>query len=366
MFGKKKEPQEITISNKTLARIILFFGGAILFVLFIDSIRHPLTLVLVSAFLALALNPAVAAVAKRLKKQNRTRATGIAYLSVVTILVAFVALVVPPLVTQTRDFVDDIPNTINELQEDEGFIGNLIRENNLEEQVTELADEWSQDIANFQPVVSTAGRIIANIISVVLVLVLTFMMLIEGPRWLNFFWNQIPDENNRTHAKKLANKMYKVVTSYVNGQLLIAALGAAFASIGFFIATAIFDVNASINPLAVGGIVFIFNLIPSIGVFISSMLVVLFSLFVSIPLALTMIVFFIIYQQLENTTIQPYIQAKGLDLTPMTVLIAAIIGLGFAGILGALVAIPTVGILKVLLDDYLMRRKTKTAEDKKS
>jgi predicted PurR-regulated permease PerM len=66
-----------------------------------------------------------------------------------------------------------------------------------------------------------------------------------------------------------------------------------------------------------------------------------------------MLVYFIIYQQIENATIQPYIQSRGSELTPMLVFIAAILGIGLGGVLGGFVAIPIAGCAKVLIDDQL-------------
>jgi predicted PurR-regulated permease PerM len=84
---------------------------------------------------------------------------------------------------------------------------------------------------------------------------------------------------------------------------------------------------------------------------------VLFSLFASVPLAITMLIYFIIYQQIENTTIQPFVQSRANELTPLIVFIAAILGIGFGGLLGGIVAIPIAGCAKVLFDDYIERGK---------
>jgi predicted PurR-regulated permease PerM len=138
--------------------------------------------------------------------------------------------------------------------------------------------------------------------------------------------------------------------------MVIAALGAFFAVVALTIATTIFDVS-TINPIAFGGIVFLFALIPTVGALISSAIIILFSSFVSLPLALTMLVFFIVYQQIENATIQPYVQSRANELTPLIVFIAVIVGVGFGGLLGAIIAIPIAGCMKVLFDDYVMRRQ---------
>lgn len=357
MFGRNQKSLEITISNSTILRVIFFVVATGMLIRIFENLVHPLTLIFVSFFLALALSPAVSWVSRKLKTKNRGTATALAYVSVITILIAFFSLIVPPLARQTTEFIEDVPQILQDVKEDQGTIGDFVRKNELEQQVQDFANSWSQNIENFQgPVVSTANRVVSNLISIVIVLILTFMMLVEGPRWLKFFWEQYPDDKQE-HAQEMANKMYRVVTSYVNGQVIVAAIGAVFAIIAFLIATSIFDVSSS-NAIAFGGIVFLFSLIPSIGATLSATIVVLFSSFLSIPLAITMMVYFVIYQQIENATIQPYIQSRANQLTPLLVFMSAILGIGFGGILGAFVAIPLVGCAKVLFDDYVDTKKS--------
>lgn len=352
MFGKNNKPQEITISNRTILRIVALLVGAVVVIQLLVAIRHPLTLIFVAFFLAMALNPAVSWISHRLKIKSRIRATSLAYLTVISVLILFFTLLIPPLVNQTTDFIEEVPDTLTSLEDSQGFVGDLVRRYDLEEQVTQLANSWAENL-DTGPVVSTANRVISNIFSIVTVLILTFMMLVEGPKWIAFLWKQFPEERS-AHAKMLSKNMYNVVTNYVNGQVLVSAIGATFATVMLFIATTLFGVT-SINPIALGGIVFLFNLVPYIGVFISSTIVVLFSLFASPALAITMLVFFIVYQQIENASIQPYIQSRGLELTPMLVFISAIIGVALGGILGALIAIPIAGCIRILLEDYLER-----------
>jgi predicted PurR-regulated permease PerM len=360
MFRKNTSAIEITISNRTILRIIAFVVGAGLALQIFESILHPLTLLFVSFFLALALNPAVTALSRKLRSNSRTRATSIAYIIVITVLIGFFSLIMPPLVNQTTDFVQEVPQTLRDLKVDDGVIGSFVRRYNLEEQIIQIANDWANDTSNVtDQAVSTANRVVSNLISIITVLVLTFMMLIEGPKWIGVFWSQYP-QSKRAHGKQIAQKMYSVVTGYVNGQVLVAGVGALFAVVALFVATTIFGVT-SINPIALGGIVFLFGLIPTIGVVISSALVVIFSLFASVPLAITMLLYFIIYQQIENATVQPFIQARASELTPLLVFVSALLGIGFGGILGAIVAIPIAGCLKVLFDDYMSRKQKITA-----
>ncbi len=91
-------------------------------------------------------------------------------------------------------------------------------------------------------------------------------------------------------------------------------------------------------------------------------MVVIICLFVSFPMALTMAIFFLLYQQIENATLQPYIQSKYNELTPLIVFIAALIGVSVAGFLGALIAIPVAGCLRILfIELYDQKSKIKEA-----
>ena len=93
-----------------------------------------------------------------------------------------------------------------------------------------------------------------------------------------------------------------------------------------------------------------------IGTLIGATIVVSVSLLSSLPLAIIMLAFFIVYQQIENVTIQPYIQSKKSELTPLLVFIAAILGIGFGGLLGAFIAIPVAACLRIVIIDYYQRK----------
>jgi predicted PurR-regulated permease PerM len=343
----------ISIDSGTIIKIFVLSIAALLTISFLDEVSRPLALIFVAFFLALALNPAVSWIASKLRSRSRVRATGAAYLMVITVLVAFFTLVVPPFVRQTADFIKNVPQTLEDVKDDDSAVGRFVQRYNLDSEVDELSSEIADrvrgsDASAAKPILSTAGAIGSTIASILIVFVLTFMMLVEGPAWLDRFWAFQP-KNKRKHRKEMAHKMYKVVTGYVNGQLLIALLGGTFAFIALSITSAIYD--APVNSLALAAIITMFALLPLIGTTLGATIVVFSVLFVSVPMAITMAIFFIIYQQIENVTVQPLIQSKHTKMTPLMVFVAAIIGAGFGGFLGALVAIPVAGILKVVVED---------------
>jgi predicted PurR-regulated permease PerM len=351
MLQFKKSQTVINITTETIVKTILISIAAIFALRFLSSISHQLQLIAVSAFLALALNPAVTWITLRLKSRSRVRATGAAYLIVLSLLVGMLMAVVPPLVHQTSDFIKSVPQTINNFQTQDSSLARTVRRYHIDEQLTKLSTDINDRISKdfTKPVFTTANRIVGTLVSLITIFVLTFMMLIEGPVWVDRVIRLQPAEA-RMRRKKLLKRMYRVVTGYVNGQVLIAAIAAGFAMIAILIASTVFDAN--INAVAMAGIVFMFGLIPLIGNTLAAAIVILVSLFTSVPLALTLAIYFIIYQQIENATLQPYIQAKSNQLTPLLVFTAALIGAGFGGILGAFAAIPVAGCIKILVEEH--------------
>jgi predicted PurR-regulated permease PerM len=353
-LSKRARTTEVSISNDTIIRVILIGLATIIGFRLISSITHILTLIGVSFFLALALNPAVARISRALNIKSRAAATGMAYVFVMAILVMAAVLVVPPIVKQTTDFLRDIPQTINNFQAGDTSLSRLIDRYDLSDQLRNISDDIGSRVGDLTgPALSTAGRIGGTILSTITVLILTFMMLVEGPYWAKKIIDMQP-KNERERRRKVATRMYRIVTGYVNGQVLIAAIAACFSAIALFIGNSLAD--TSVNPIAVAGIVFIFGLIPMIGNTLAAAIVVIFCLFSSPGLAIGMAIFFLVYQQVENATLQPYIQSRNNDLTPLLVFLSAILGAAVGGLLGALAAIPVAGCLKVLFDEYVADR----------
>lgn len=356
MTTSSKNQVEVSVSNKTIARIIIIAVATFVTLKIVASLSHVLSLFFVSMFLALALNPAVSYISKHLKIKSRALATAIAYIIVLFILVLFVILIVPPLVRQTIDFTSNIPNTIENFRASNPAVEDFIRKYSLEHEFNNIVVELRGYVKYLpEPVLSTASRIGGTIISIITVLILTFMMLIEGPSLVDRIL-QLQSVEKQTRIKSVLQRMHKVVTSYVSGQLLIALIAATFAMVALIIASTALGVT--VNAVALAGIVALMGLIPMIGNTLGAILVVLVCLITSLPLAIIMGIFFLVYQQVENATLQPYIQSRSNDLSPMLVFMAAIIGVSIAGLLGGLVAIPVAGCLKILLDEIIATKRS--------
>lgn len=350
----------VNVTNRTIIRTILWVLVAVVLYKFVGRVSHILTIIFASAFLAMALNPVVNSIARFLKIESRIKATSVTYLTVVLLLVGFFALITPPLVRQTRDFIKDVPTIVENFQQGDSSLARSVRDNNLDDRLTQGARDFASQYSDFgSTILNTGKRVASAIVSVLAVFVLTFMMLVEGPRWLKGFWRIAPGKN-KARYQKMVHNMYRGVTGFALGQVTLAIVGGFFAFVALTIASDI--TNVSINAVALAGIVAVFALIPMFGTLLSSAIVVLVILLSSASLALIMLIYFIVYQQIENHTFQPVVQSRLSRLTPMTVFIAALLGIGFGGILGAIVAIPVASAVKILVEDYLENHHAPKAE----
>jgi predicted PurR-regulated permease PerM len=349
----------VNITNRTLLRTVLWVVVFILLFKFIGRITHELILIFAAFFLSMALNPVVMSMSRRLKIKSRVRATAVAYLVVLAILAAFFIAVIPPLVRQSRTFISDVPQIVQHYQNQDTHYARLAKKYKLDEKLSKGARDFANNYANYGSTLLDTGRRVAEtIVSILIVLFMTFMMLVEGPAWIERFFRLLPSAR-RDHDRKIVHAMYRGVTGFVNGQVILAIIAGIFAFCALEIVSHITD--SSVNALALAGIVSVFAVIPIIGNPTSSIIVFLVCLSSSASLAFIMLAYFIVYFFIESHTIQPLIQSKLNNLTPLTVLIAALLGIGFAGFLGAVIAIPIASAVKILVEDQIDKRGLRQA-----
>jgi len=349
--GTRRNNDEVTVtvSNGTVIRVLVLIVAAFLFVSALRDAAHELTLIFTAFFFALALNTPVHFLGRHLPgrlKGSRTTATAVSFLIVIVVLGAFLAAITPPLVRQTKAFISAAPSIVQSSRDQSTSLGKFVHHYKLEGRIDNFSSQVSSHLNNIGgEAFSTVTKIGSSVFSVLTILVITFMMLIEGPRWFDFGFELIPEER-RKHVRKLANDMYRVIRGYVNGQVTLAALASAL----IFPALLILHVSYAVALLVV---VFICGLIPLVGHTIGAIIVTLVTLVNSPVHAVIILAYYILYQQIENYVIQPRIQANSTDMSPLMVFLSVILGVSFGGLVGGLVAIPVAGCLRIALLDYL-------------
>ncbi len=351
---KSSKSQEVfvNVSNRTLVRVFLVATAFIIGLMAIKQAQTALILIFTAFFLALALNAPVHWLAQRLpgkRRGNRTLATAISFFVVIAVLIGFFASIVPPLVRQTSNFISAAPELIDNARSQDSAIGEFIRRYNLESQVDKFSSQLGDRLKDSTgAAVSSLSKLGSSIFSMLAILALTFMMLIEGPRWLRLFEDIVPDAHH-PRLRRLMADMYRVVKGYVNGQVTLAAIAAVL------LLPAMFILGIS-YPIALMVVVFICGLIPLVGHTIGAVIVTTVALFHSPVSAIIILAYYILYQQIENYVIQPRVQANSTNMSPLLVFMSVIIGVNFGGLFGGLVAIPVAGCIRIFVLDYLQRK----------
>lgn len=359
----------IDIDTKTFIRFGFVIIGFALAALAIYSARTALIILGASFFLALALNVPVSAISKRLPGKSRVGATALSYLAVVAVLIGVTMFVVPPIVQQTAKFAQSVPDVVDRVTSEWGGIDDLIDEYHLRGQVDtalasiqDNASTWAANVG--QGVVSSIGSVFSFLVAALLTLVLAFLMLVEGPAWRQRIFALYTDNERMKRHQRLTDQMYRVVTGYVTGQLLVSAIGAGCSALAVVVLSFIFpEVPASLAMTTIA-IAFVFSLIPMFGATIAGVLISVLLAFNSLWAGIIFGVFFIVYQQIENNLISPRIQAKKIDLSALVVLVAVTIGIYVFGLIGGIIAIPIAGCIRVLIQEYVGKARKQRAKQK--
>ncbi|TMM01110.1 MAG: AI-2E family transporter [Actinobacteria bacterium] len=315
--------------------------------------RHVIVWILISLFLALAMNPAVEFF-QRHGIQRRGLASGVTFLLVLAAFAGIGALLVPTLVTQVSDLVGKVPDYVHNISQGKGRFGFLETKYHLPERIRDAIQKGGA--ARVLGLTGTALSITKSVISIVLgtitIAFLTFFMLLEGPKWMERFYGLLSPDS-RPRWENVSKQIYRTVGGYVTGNLLISLIAGGSTTIVLIIMGVPYAV-------ALGLVVAILDLIPLAGATIAAILIGTVAFIHSIVAGIVVVVFFIVYQQVENHFLQPVVYGRTVQLSPLMVLISVLIGAELAGILGALGAIPVAGAIQVLIVDWLRHRRERT------
>lgn len=360
----------IEIDTKTFVRFWLVVMGFGLAGLAIYSAKDALILLGISLFLALALNRPVAAIAKKLPGKSRLGGTALAYTTLVLLLGCVAWFVVPPIVQQSAKFVESVPTLIDQTGSQWHGFNELIDKNGLRPQVDATLNNLKQQASSWAAsagtsLISSVGSLAAFLGSLFLVLVLSFLMLLEGPMWMKRLWGLYNDQEKMERHKKLVGRMYNVVTGYVSGQLTVSGIDAILSGFVVFVLSLAFPAIDSNLAMLTVMVTFVLTLIPMFGATLAGLLISLLLSFNNVTAGVIYAIYFIVYQQIENNFIAPSIQSKKLELSALMVLSSVTIGLYVGGLLGSLIAIPTAGVVRVLLENYLEQARLNRIESEK-
>jgi len=314
-------------------------------------VRDVLLLMYVSALFAIGFSPLVRLLERQrllpigTRRLPRWLAILVLYVAILGVAVGIGFLVVPPLVTQAREFWAQLPTMIEQGQRflvDRGLLGQPIT---------------VRDILQRAPVgpgkdavttlLGAVWGVVGGVVGVVTILILTFYLLVEAESILTTFVRLFPRER-RPRVEAVAREITVKVSAWLGGQILLAAVIGSTAAVGLgLLGVPYFYVLAVIA--AVG------EVIPVVGPVLAAIPGIAVAFSVSGTTALWVTLFYLAQQQLENHILVPKLMERQVGVSAVTVIVALLIGSSLLGLVGALLAVPTAAILQVLVQELLLR-----------
>ncbi len=341
---------QVELSKRTIIR---FWLAPLVIVAVLAAIywtRQALILIALSIFLAVAISPLVQKISDKFFNGKRVLATSVAYLGLVLVIVGMMVILVPAMIQQTNEFSQTAPKMIS--RSIASFRKNeLVKRFGLEQQLTDTISSLdSNRDAIATNLVTRINSAFSSIISFVIIVVLSFLMVIDGPSIMASFWSFYDHKDMMKQHKRLAGKFYTIITTFVSGQLTVALINAILASIVVLILSMIFPVPANLMA-PIGVTVGLIGLVPMVGATIGAIIAAILLSLSSIPAGISFIIYYTIYQQVENNLIIPYVQSRSLELSPLIVLISVTVGLYLFGLLGGIISIPFAACLKAIFEE---------------
>ncbi|WP_224362520.1 AI-2E family transporter [Hyalangium versicolor] len=333
------------VSPRTVWVVGLNVLGLLGLVTLVRAASGALSWALVALFLALAAQPLVS----WLERHGIRRGLSVAGLVVASLglLAALLTTFVPLVVEQARGLVEATPGYIESLRH-QGWLERLDARFDLFDRV---AEELRQRLPGAAvPVLGVVTGILHHVAAFITVVVLSAFFLAFGKDLFQSAMQWVPP-GQREHWVQLAMRIHRSVGRYVAGSVLISLIGGAVTTVTLFLLGVPYF-------LPLGLLMAVLGLIPFIGAFLGGVLIVGTTFasagshagFISLGV-------FLAYQQVENHLLQPFIQRRTLRMNPLLIALAMLAGTAFAGILGALLALPVAGAVQILAQDLLARRQ---------
>jgi predicted PurR-regulated permease PerM len=323
--------------------------GLLVVLTVVRSASSALSWVLLALFLALAADPLVT----RLERLGLRRGLGVAALFVTTVglMAALLTTFVPMLLGQARALVEAAPGLVESLRH-QGWMARLDAQYQIFDR---LSAEVRQQLPNAaMPVLGVVSGILHHLAAFITVMVLAAFFLAFGKDLFEKALLWLPPRK-RGHWEELGLRMHRTVGRYVAGSAFISLIGGVVTTVTLLALGVPYF-------LPLGLVMAVLGLIPFIGAFLGGVILIgtTFASAGTHAGFIAMAVFFV-YQQVENHLLQPIIQRRTLRMNPLLIALAMLAGTAFAGVLGALLALPVAGALQILASDLLAHRQARWA-----
>ncbi len=338
-------------STRAILHVLAVVGAvaAALWLLWVS--RGVITWVAIGAFLAVAINPLVTLLHRR-ARLRRAAAILVVYLVLSAIVAGAALLFVPPLIDAGQQAAEDVPVYVDQLAQS-SLVQDLDREYGVLDRLEAEATSALEGISGPDTAFELASRVTNGLVALISIAVICFLLSLYGPRLRSWSLSLIEGGANE-RLERVLERTYRVISGYVLGILLVATTGG-------LAAWAFLSVIGVPFALLLAFWAGMASLVPLVGATIGGVPYIAVAFFQSWQMGVAAIAFLLIYQQVENNVFQPIIHRFTVQLNPLWIILAVLVGANILGVLGALVAIPVAGIAQVLIQEWWSTRAPEVA-----
>ncbi|UDY24751.1 AI-2E family transporter [Nocardioides sp. Kera G14] len=311
------------------------------------TISGVLVQIVVAFFIAAGLNPSVAFFERRGFK--RVWAVTVVIALVLAALVLFFVAFVPVITDQVTRITTNAPTWLDSLQSNR-HIQKLDDDYHVIEKIKEYVT--SGDVASnlFGGALGVGLAVVGALLNAFVVFVLTLYFLAGLDTTTNAVYSLAP-ASRRDRVSKLGDQVIRGIGGYVSGAFIVALCAGLSSAIFLFV------VGLSQYAVALAFVVFLLDVIPMIGATIGALIVCAIGFATDPKIGIACVIFYLIYQQLENYVIYPRVMSRSVDIPGSLTVIAALIGASLLGVVGALLAIPTAAALLLITREVFVRQQ---------
>jgi predicted PurR-regulated permease PerM len=329
-----------------------FMGGLGLAVAFwlamrIEAVGSVIILVVVALFIAAGLNPAVELFTRR--GVPRAVALMVVVIGVLAAIALFAFAIVPVVTDQVSTITANAPDWLDKLTHN-----HQIQQLNNKYHVVDRAKDYiaSGDLAKrvFGGALNVTLAILGLLGSIFVVVVLTLYFLATLPTIESALYRLAP-ASRRERVALLGDEIMRSVGGYVSGAFLVALCAGLSTMIVLFI------IGMGQYAVALAVVVALLDVIPMIGATLGAIIVVAIGFATSVHDGFVLVIFYIVYQQVENYLIYPRVMSRSVAVPGSVTVIAALVGAGLLGVVGALLAIPTAAAILLLVREVFVKRQ---------
>jgi predicted PurR-regulated permease PerM len=318
-------------------------------------VAHVLLLVVVGFVLAVGMDPAVRWLGRF--GVRRGWAVTVIFVGLASFLALFVALLVPALVREIRQFADALPDYLADLQRRDDWIGDAAQNADVSAKVQQFIADIPQRVGeSFNTILGVAGTVLGRIFDLFTVGILTIYFTLSLHR-LRRTVAALTSPAHRAQVDRVLERSIEKIGGYVSGNLITSAV------CGVLTVVALLALRVD-YAVPLGMWAGVADLIPQVGAYLGAIPAILVGLAKGPGYGISVLAYFIAYQQFENYILAPRVYKGSIDLSPAAVIVSTLIGGTLAGFAGALLALPVAATVKVVaVDVVLANRLGRTPED---